>query len=153
SIAAVNIDSGKVNAHLADAQGAHVALPIFGGEKLLITHGKANQVTINDAKTGAVLTSIATDTNPDAAVLDPDTGDVFVMANHGATVDVIDPKALTLIAKIPMKGAPESAAVDGRGRMFTHPEDKDSIAVIDTKAKRVKAIFPMKDCQEPSGIA
>src|SRR5262245_59740514 len=63
SVAAVDTKSGTVTAHLADAQGVHVALPVHGGDKLLVTHGKANQVTINDARTGAVEATIATDDN------------------------------------------------------------------------------------------
>jgi len=153
TVAAVDIGNRKVTAHLADADGVHVALPVLGGKKLLITHGKANQVTLNDARTGSVQTTIATDVGPDAAVIDPRTGHAFVMANHGGMVDVIDLTKNAVTAKIVMNGAPEGAAVDGRGHVFTHLEDKDSIAVIDAETVRVAALYAMNDCKEPSGIA
>jgi hypothetical protein len=48
-IASMNATTKAVTPHLADAQGAHIAGPFAGGRKLLVTHGKANQVTLNDA--------------------------------------------------------------------------------------------------------
>src|SRR5579862_4296560 len=47
AIAAVNVVTKSANAHLADAQGAHVAYPYANGSMLLITHGRADQVTLN----------------------------------------------------------------------------------------------------------
>jgi len=153
AVAAVDLGSRRVTAHLADADGVHVALPVPGGDKLLITHGKANQITLNDARTGSIQATIATDVGPDAAVIDPGTGYAFVMANHGGMVDVIDLTKNVVIQKIVMNGAPEGAAADGRGHVFTHLEDKDSVSVIDAATARVAALYAMNDCKEPSGIA
>jgi YVTN family beta-propeller protein len=153
AIASVNVTTKAVTPHLADAQGAHIAVPFAGGGKLLVTHGKANQVTLNDAKTGAVEATIPTDAKPDAALVEPVTGRGFVMANGGGTVDVIDLNTKTVIARIAVGGAPEAAAVDGQGLVFTHLEDHNAIVVIDAKAMKVKASYPIRGCEEPSGIA
>jgi hypothetical protein len=153
AIASVNLITKAANPHLADAQGAHVALPVRDGTLLLVTHGKANQVTLNDPRTGAVEATIATDPSPDAAIAEPVTGRVFVMANHGTTVDVIDLDRRSIIGKISVGGAPEAAAVDGKGLVFTHLEDKNAIVVLDAKNMSVKAHYDIKDCDEPSGIA
>ncbi len=153
AVASVNLTTKVANAHLADAQGAHVALPVRDGTLLLVTHGKANQVTLNNPATGAVETTIATDPSPDAAIVEPTTGHAFVMANHGTTVDVIDLDKRAIIAKISVGGAPEAAAVDGKGLVFTHLEDKNAIVVLDARSMSVKEHFDIKDCDEPSGIA
>jgi DNA-binding beta-propeller fold protein YncE len=153
AIASVNVMTKAVTAHLADAQGAHVAVPFAGGHKLLVTHGKANQVTLNDAATGAVDTAIPTDAKPDAATVEPTTGRAFVMANGGGTVDVIDLKEKSVIARIAVGGAPEAATFDGRGLVFTHVEDHNELVVIDAQTMKVKATYPMSGCEEPSGIA
>jgi DNA-binding beta-propeller fold protein YncE len=153
AIASVNTLTKAVKPHLADAQGAHIAVPFGGGSMLLITHGKANQVTLNDAETGAVDATIPTDAKPDAALVEPTTGRGFVMANGGGTVDVIDLKRKTLIARIAVGGAPEAAAFDGHGLVFTHLEDHNALVVIDAKAMKVKSTYPMSGCEEPSGIA
>jgi YVTN family beta-propeller protein len=153
AIASLDAATKVVTPHLLDAQGAHIAVPFAGGTKLLVTHGKANQVTLNDAKTGAVDATIPTDTKPDAALVEPTTGRGFVMANGGGTVDVIDLNARTVVARIAVGGAPEGAAFDGRGFVFTHLEDHNALVVIDAKAMKVRAIHPMSGCEGPTGIA
>jgi DNA-binding beta-propeller fold protein YncE len=153
AIASVNVTTRAVIPHLANAQGAHIAVPFAGGGKLLVTHGKANQVTLNDAQTGAVYATIPTDAKPDAALVEPTTGRGFVMANGGGTVDVIDLNARAVIARIAVGGAPEAAASDGHGLVFTHLEDHDALVVIDAKAMKVVATYPLSGCEEPSGIA
>jgi len=153
AIASVNTATKAVVPHLTDAQGAHIAVPFAGGTKLLVTHGKANQVTLNDAKTGAVDATIPTDAKPDAAIIEPITGRAFVMANGGGAVDVIDLTKKALIARIPVGGAPEAATTNGQGLVFTHLEDHGAVVVIDAKAMKVKATYALRGCEDPSGIA
>jgi DNA-binding beta-propeller fold protein YncE len=153
AVASIDLGSKAVNSHLADAQGAHVALPVRDGALLLVTNGKTNQVTLNDPRTGAVLATIPTDPGPDAAIVEPVTGKVFVMANHGTTVNAIDLEKRAVVGKVSVGGAPEAAAVDGRGLVFTHLEDKNAIVVIDVAKMVVKAHYDISDCDEPSGIA
>jgi DNA-binding beta-propeller fold protein YncE len=152
-ISAVDVDAKTANAALAPANGAHIALPFNDGKTLMVTNGKANAVTLNDATSGAVLATIATDTGPDGATIDPSTGHGFVMANHGGMVDVIDLQGKTVLGKIAVPGKPEGAAADGMGRVFTHLEDKNALVVIDAKAMKVTATYDMKGCDSPSGMA
>jgi len=153
AIASVNVLTKVATAHLADAQGAHIAVPFADGRMLLITHGKANTVTLNDAKTGAVKVSVAVDSKPDAAIIEPRTGRAFVMANGASLVDVVDLNTDEVVGRIAVGGDPEAAAVDGRGMVFTHLEDHNALVVIDGSTRRVRATYTMNDCDEPSGIA
>ncbi len=153
SIAAVDLQTKAVTAHFADANGAHIAVAVNQGASVLVTNGKSDQVTIHDAKTGAIKTSIATDGKPDAAIVEPTTGHAFVMANGGNAVDVINLATNTMVGKILVGGAAEAAAIDGAGLVFTHLEDKNAFVVIDAKTMTVKATYMMSDCSEPSGIA
>ena len=153
SIAAVDVDSGKVTPHLADAQGAHIALPLGDGKTILITQGKANKVSFVDAMTGAVLADVATPGKPDGALLDPATGRIFVLDNDGGRIDAIDPKTRALVGSIALKGAPEGSAADGKGLIFVHFEDANALVVIDARTLSVKATYDLKDCEEPSGLA
>lgn len=153
AIASVNVESKAVTPQLLATNGAHVAVPFNDGKSLMVTNGKSNTVTINDAATGALQATIATDTGPDAALVDPVTGHGFVMANHGGMVDVIDLGTKAVLARIAAGGAPEAAATDGQGLVFAHLEDKNAFIVIDAKAMTLKATYPMPDCAEPSGIA
>jgi DNA-binding beta-propeller fold protein YncE len=154
AIASVNARTKGVTPHLADAQGAHIAVPFAGGSRLLITHGQASQVTLNDAKTGAVDATIPTDAKPDAALVEPTTGRGFVMTRGGAgTVDVIDLNTKAVIERIAVGGAPEGATSDEQGLVFTHLEDHNAMVVIDAKTMKIRATYPLSGCDEPSGIA
>jgi DNA-binding beta-propeller fold protein YncE len=153
AIASVNVLTKSANAHLADAQGAHIAYPYANGSMLLVTHGRADQVTLNDAKSGAVKATIAVDAHPDAALVDPRTGRGFVMAGGAATVDVLDLRTNAVLARIPAGGPPEAAAIDGHDTVFTHLEDKHSLVVIDGAAMKLRATYVLEGCEEPSGIA
>lgn len=153
SIAAVDLTTGTVTQHLTDANGAHIALPLDGGRTLLLTQGKTNTASFIDSLTGADLGDIPTAGKPDGAIFDPATGQVFVLDNEGAEIDVLDPQKRTLTGKITVDGAPESGAADGNGLLYTHLEDKNAIVVIDTKTLTVKATYAMPDCEGPSGLA
>lgn len=153
AIASFDTVTKAVTPHLADATGAHIALPLGDGKTVLVTQGKLNKASIIDAATGALIADIATGPKPDAAVLDPATGRVFVMDNGGTQVDVIDPVARKLVGSVKVSGAPEGGTADGEGLIFTHLEDKNTIVVIDAKTLSVKTTFVMNDCDEPSGIA
>ncbi len=152
-ISAVDIDAKTANPALAQVNGAHIAIPYNDGKTLMVTNGKANTVTLNDAASGALLATIATDTGPDGAIIDGGTGHAFIMANHAGTVDVIDLDARTVLGKIVVPGKPEGAATDNKGRVFTHLEDKNQLLVIDAKTMKVTATWDMKDCESPSGLA
>ena len=153
AISSVDLDAKTANPALAPADGAHIALPFDGGKSLMITNGKAGNVTLNDAATGAVQATIATDAGPDGAILEGATGHAFVMANHSGMVDVIDLGAKAVVGKIAVAGKPEGAATDNNGRVFTHLEDKNQLVIVDAKAMKVTATWDMKDCESPSGLA
>ncbi len=153
AISAVDVDAKTANPALAAADGAHIALPFAGGKTLLVTNGKANTVTLNDAGSGTVAATIATDPKPDGAIIDTATGYGFVMAAGGQMVDIIDLSKATVIGKVAVAGKPEGAATDDNGRVFTHLEDKSGLVVIDAKAMKVVSTFTMADCDSPSGLA
>jgi DNA-binding beta-propeller fold protein YncE len=152
-IMAVDVDTGTVTAKLVDAQRTHVAVPVSGGDELVVTSAALGGVLIADAKTGAVRASIKTGTKPDGAFLEPVTGLVWVLDNAGGGVSLIDPKSRTKAGVIAVAGALESAATDGKGRVFINVEDKGEIAVVDAKSRQVTAHFKLESCEEPSGLA
>ncbi len=153
AISAVDLGTRQALPALIAAQGSHIALPVDGGRTLLVTNGKSNTVTFNDAVTGAEIASVATDAKPDAAIIEPVSGNAYVMANGGSAVDVVDVATHAVVAKIATGGAPEAAAVDGKGLVFTHLEDKNALVVIDARTHAIKATYALKDCDEPSGVA
>ncbi|MDR7114472.1 hypothetical protein [Caulobacter sp. BE254] len=153
AVTAIDVDTGMVTPALVAAQRAHIALPLPGGDELLVTNGGANTATLVDAMTGMVRATVATGQNPDAALFDPASGLAFVMNGRSGDITLIDAKAAKAVGVIPVGGKLEFGVSDGRGRVFVNIEDKSEIAVIDTAARKVVAHWAMAGCDEPSGLA
>ena len=153
AITAIDVDTGKVTPSLVAAQRAHIALPLPGGDELLVTNGGSNTATLVNALTGAVRATVPTGQNPDAALFDPASGLAFVMNGRGGDITLIDIKTARAVGSIPVGGKLEFGVADGKGRVFVNVEDKGEIAVIDTAARKVVARWPMAGCEEPSGLA
>ncbi|WP_165186686.1 YncE family protein [Caulobacter soli] len=153
AVTAIDVDTGKVTPALVAAQHAHIALPLPGGDELLVTNGANDTATLVDALTGAVRATVSTGQNPDAALFDPASGLAFVMNGRSGDITLIDTKAAKAVGAIPVGGKLEFGATDGQGRVFVNVEDKNEIAVIDTAARKVVAHWAMAGCEEPSGLA
>jgi DNA-binding beta-propeller fold protein YncE len=152
-VTALEVDTGKLTAHLADAGRAHETLPLQDGSVLLITDSATDVAHIVDALSGAVLADIATGSKPDAAVFDPASGLVLVMNGKSGDATLIDPAARKAVGRIAIGGALESAVADGHGRVFVNIEDQNRIAVIDTAARAVVGSYPLAGCDGPGGLA
>ena len=66
---------------------------------------------------------------------------------------VIDPAAAKVLATVAIGGSLEFATADGRGRMYVNVEDRNEVAVLDTRARKVVARFALAGCDGPTGIA
>ncbi|WP_297510390.1 hypothetical protein [uncultured Caulobacter sp.] len=153
AITAIDVDSGKVTPSLLPAQRAHIALPLPGGDEILVTNGGSNTAVLANAMTGAVRATIATGSKPDAALIEPTTGLALVMNGDSGDITLIDTKAARAVGSIPVGGALEFGAADGQGRVFVNIEDKSEIAVIDMASRKVTARWTLAGCEEPSGLA
>jgi len=149
---ALNVDTGRLTAHLVDGQRTHEPLPLPGGRRLLLTNGGANNARLINTETGAIIADIPTGPGPDAAIFDPATGLALVMSHTGA-VTLIDPRVAKAVGTIDVGGALEFAAADGKGRAYVNVVSKDEIAVIDTRRRKVVDHYALKGCESPSGLA
>jgi DNA-binding beta-propeller fold protein YncE len=148
----VDLDSGKLVGEIPDTPGAHgvAVVPDLGIG--FTTNGRENMSSVFDLKTLKVSEKIKTGEGPDAIVYDPASGNIFVMNGHGKGATVIDPKSRKVVATIALSGKPETPVADGKGRVYVNIEDKNSIAVVDSKDNKVIAEWPMAGCDEPSGL-
>ena len=152
-ITAVDVDTGMVTPQLLAASRTHIALPVNGGDEIVVTEGGTGSALLADAKTGKVRATIKTGKKPDAAVFEPASGLALVMDNAGGGITLIDVKSGTSVGVIRVEGNLESGAADGTGKVFVNVEDKNEIVVIDVKARKVIAHYPLKGCEEPNGLA
>ena len=139
---------------IPDTPGAHaVALaPELG--RGYVSAGAAGTIVVFDLKTLAHLKDIkSTGENPDAIVYDSATRRVFAFNGRGRNTTVIDAVSNEVVGTIALDAKPEFARADGAGHVYVNLEDKNSLAVIDSRALTVLAVWPLSGCEEPSGLA
>lgn len=152
AVTAVDLASGKVTDKLAAADGGHAALAIPGTSNVLVTNGNSNKATIIDGRTGEVRSTLPTGKKPDAATYDPATHDVWIMTPGDGGITVIDPRSAKVLGQVAVGGSLELGASDGRGHLYVNVEDRNEVAVIDTRARKVLRHEPLPGCDGPTGI-
>jgi len=150
----VDTDHLTLTGTIADTPGVHgIALAPDVGHGY-ISAGRSGSIVVFDLKSLARLKDIkATGENPDAILYDSATHRVFSFNGRGRNATVVDTKTDEVIGTIPLDAKPEFAVADGKGRVYVNLEDKSSIAQIDAQHLTVSAVWPIKGCEEPSGLA
>lgn len=117
------------------------------------SNGKLNNVFVFRLENNKVTGAIATGQNPDAIMLEPYTGKIVTCNGRSNSLSVIDPVKEILEDSIALGGKPESAVSDGNGRLYVNIEDKNEIAVIDTKDWKVLFHWSIAPGEGPTGLA
>ncbi len=148
--------TGKVVGDIPDTPGVHGIAFAPKSNHGFTTNGGDSTLTMFDLKTLAVIKKIHTGTpGHDGIMYDDATNRIFAI-NHGrptGSVTAIDATTGDVVGAVPLDGgAPEGGTGDGKGRIFINVEDKNEIAVIDSKALKVVATWPLAGCEGPGGI-
>jgi len=105
----------------------------------------------------AVIKKIPVRTGGLDGIMYDDFSDRIILTNHSrpiGTVVAIDPKGGDIVGTVDLEdNSPEGAASDGKGKIFVNNEGKSTIQVIDDKAMKVLASWPLAPCEGPTGIA
>ena len=152
-VTAIDLRTGKATDRIVPGQRVHSALVIPGTHEVVSTNGETDTALLFDGRTGKVRATIATGKKPDAAAWDPATRTLWIMDPGSGEATVVDVGSAKVLATVPVGGSLEFAAADGQGRMYVNVEDKNEVAVIDTKSRKVVSRFPLKGCEGPTGIA
>ena len=147
----LDLATAKATPKLAPGQKVHSVLPLPAG-RLLTTNGDSRTATVLDAASGRVTGTVHTGRKPDAAVFDPVSGLAVVMNGLDGDAMLIDPANATSPARIAVGGKLEFAVADGKGTVFVNVENKNQVAVLDIRGRRVAARYAMPGCEEPTGL-
>jgi DNA-binding beta-propeller fold protein YncE len=153
-VTVVATDTLQVIGEVPDTPGVHgIALaPELG--RAYASAGRAGTIVMFDLKTLARLREIrVTGENPDAILYDGATRRVFTFNGHGRNVTAVDAQSGEVQGTIALDAAPEFAVSDGAGHVYVNLEDRNSIAVLDARALKVSAVWPIAGCEAPSGLA
>ncbi len=152
-VTAFDLRTGKATDKLLSGQRIHAALAIPGTHEVLSTNGESNDAVLFDGRTGTVRATIPTGTKPDAAAYDPATRTIWVMNPGSGDITVVDPRSAKVLATVAVGGSLEMGEADGHGHLYVNIEDKNEVAVIDTRARKLVRRFPLDGCDGPTGIA
>jgi DNA-binding beta-propeller fold protein YncE len=117
---------------------------LAGVGKVVIANGDDGTLRFFDGKTFAPTAQIASLDDADNVRLDADERRLYVGFGDGA-LGVVDAAAGKLLARIELKGHPESFQLERAGpRIFVNVPDAQMIAVVDREKRVVVAQWPME---------
>jgi YVTN family beta-propeller protein len=149
----VDLNSEKPTAKITGMKRVHGIATADSVNRGFITDGGDNVVVIFDLKTNEVLQKVKAGTGPDGIVYDAPTNRVLAFNGHSGDVTAIDAKTGTVAGTVDLGGKPEFPVSDGKSFVYDNIEDKSEIVKIDPKNLKVLARWPLKGCEEPSGLA
>jgi hypothetical protein len=147
----VNIDTGAVS-EVKDTKGTNGAWSAPDLGIGLSDNGTAADVTVFDLKTLAVKSKIKVPKETDGVWYDPSTKQAYVNNGDEGSITLFDPASGKVGETIALNTKkPEFSAVDGKGRAFVALQDKNQIAVVDLKGKKLANTWNV-DCIAPTGM-
>jgi YVTN family beta-propeller protein len=148
----VDADNGAELGNIPGLSRVHGIALVGALNKGYISDGGADEAVVFDPKTLKVTGHIKTGKNPDCIIYDPASKHVFTFNGRSNDASVIDPQQDTVVATIPMGGRPEYAVADGMGTIYDNIEDKNEVAVVDSRSNTIKARWPIAPAEEASAM-
>jgi DNA-binding beta-propeller fold protein YncE len=144
----IDSESGRLIGDIPGQKRAHgVAIVAQTGRGFISDGGGDGAVVVFDLKTNTALGTIAAQPDADGIIYDASVNRVLVVSGDGGTLmsfkPDIDPTSGKIEAPIELGGKPEFLASDGNGKLYINLVDKDNVAVVDFKARKVIAHWPV----------
>lgn len=151
-------ESGKTIADIPGQKRNHgVAIVPSAGRGFITDGGGEGALVIFDLKTNQVLGTLKAQPDADGIIYDEASGLVlFVSGDGGVLLSVkpdVDPKNGKIDEPIDLGGSPEFLASDGAGKVYVNLENKNQVAVVDIKARKVLAQWPVAPGGSPVGMS
>jgi len=149
----VDADSGSVVGTVSDLKRCHGIVVLNDLGRGFITDGDAGQVVVFDLKTFKKTGEIKAEADADSIIYDSVSKRIFVFNGRPKSSTVIDPAKGTVVATIPLGGAPEQAVADGKGMIYDNLEDTNEVIAIDSRALTIKSRWKVAPAGQPVSIA
>jgi DNA-binding beta-propeller fold protein YncE len=145
--------TGKVLAEIPGLNGAHGTALAYSTGHGFATSGHDSSVIMFDLRSLRVLARIKAADDADAVLYDPASKRVFTFNGDANSATALDPEAGKVLGTIDLEGKPEVGVSSGGGRLYVNIEDKGELAEVDPVNLRVVRRWPLKGCEEPTGLA
>jgi len=152
----IDADSGQTVADITGQKHNHGVAVVPELARGFISDG-AGSIVMFDLNSNAVLGTASAKDDADGIIYDKSTGLVLVACGDAGVLLTLkadaDPKMAVIDAPIELGGKPEYLAADGAGKVYVNLEDKNQVAVVDLKARKVLAHWPVAPGGSPVGLA
>ena len=149
----VDEDRGTLLGEVTGIQGAHGTAVAEATGHGFATEGNGQSVVMFDLKTFKTLGRIPAAEDADAIIYDSASNRVFTFNSDAHSSTVIDPKAGTLVANIPLGGKPEYGASAGDGKVYGNLTDTSEVVEIDARTATVTRRWSTAPCKQPVSMA
>jgi len=149
----VDADSGALVGTIGGLKRCHGVLLVKDVGKGFITDGDAAKVLVFDIATLKVIGEVKSEPDTDSIFYDPASKRVFTFNGDSKNSTVIDPAKGTVIATLPLGGAPEQAVADGKGMIYDNLEDTNEVIALDSRTLAIKARWPVAPAGAPVSMA
>jgi len=155
---AIDGATGKVLGDIPGQVRSHGTALVPAVNRGFITDGGGSgAIVVFDLKTYAVLGKLATMPDSDGIIYDHAMNLVLAVSGDGAKLMTlkpdIDPVNGKIDPPIDLGGSPEFLTADDSGKAYINLEDKDLVAVVDLRARKVVARWPVTPGGHPVGMA
>jgi hypothetical protein len=152
----IDAESGNTIADIPGQKHNHGVALVPDAGRGFISDG-AGAIVIFDLKTNAVLGTVAAQPDADGIIFDKASGLVLIVSGDNGVLMTLkpdaDPKTATIDPPIDLGGKPEFLASDGAGKVYINLVDKNEVAVVDIKARKVLAHWPVAPGGNPVGMS
>jgi DNA-binding beta-propeller fold protein YncE len=153
----IDANTGKTVADIPGQKRNHGVAIVPSAGRGFITDGEDGSVTVFDLKTYAALGKVKAADDADGVIYDPASGKVLVVCGDAGVMIPITPGLDVATGKadaaVELGGKPEFLAADGKGKAYINLEDKDQVALVDTKSMKVLNKWPTSPGGSPVGMS
>ena len=154
-VVVIDTEKDKVVGEVLDTPGVHGFVPVPALGRGFSTNGQENKASVVDLATLKTISKVPTGGNPDALLYESKGGLVWTFNGRGRSATSFDAKTAKVVGEdVALDGKPETGAADPSGeRIYVNLEDKDEVAVIDVKTRKVTARWPIAPGKAATGMA
>ena len=154
----IDSQTGKTLGDIPGQKRSHgTAIVPALGRGFITDGGGSGAIVVFDLKTYAVLGTLAAMPDADGIIYDKPQNLILAVSGDGSTLMTfkpeIDPVKGKIDPPIALGGKPEFLAYDDAGKAYVNLEDKDMVAVVDLKTRKVTARWPVAPGGAPVGMA
>jgi DNA-binding beta-propeller fold protein YncE len=145
--------AGKVVGGIENSAGANAARLVEEFDRGY-TVNEDGSTTVFQISTLKTLDRIKLGDDADNAFYDPVTRQLAFMMGDSKQIAFVDARTGALLGKLKMESEKlESSVPDGQGRLLVAERDRNRVALVDMKQRKLIVEWPTTGCEQPTGMA